>query len=314
MILLTQKYKPHNVEDLFLDVNMKKKLFSMKKKKCIPNLILSGPPGSGKTSTIFCLANELFKNINSELILKMNISEEKGLSVIREKTKSFCSRDFSKKRKRTKLVILDEADSMNETSQGALCRMIEKFSKNVRFVLICNFPSKIIEPIQSRCAILRFKKLKENLSLEFLLKIFKNEKIYFDLSSVEFLIFLADGDMRKILNQTEMLIGDSKKMKIGSIRKILPKFQTWGALDFVFNIFRNETKIAEEILFDIFNQGNSKLDFINEFFGIIKKVGLKNYQKLKLLSHLSKSRLDFQKNFSFLYFFEELKKTILKFF
>ncbi len=240
--------------------------------------------------------------------MKINISEEKGLNIIREKTKTFCTKGLPGKNPQMKLVILDEADSMNETSQGALCRMMEKFSKNVRFALICNFPSKIIEPIQSRCALLRFKKLRENLCLNFLVYIFKEENVSFDLPTLEALIFLADGDLRKILNQVETIIGGSDILKIGGLKKILPKLKASEILDFIFSIFRNEKKVAEENLSDFVNRGFSKLDFLAEIFDILKKTRLENHKKLKMLSFFSKIRLCLYSSFSFSILIAELRK------
>mmetsp|Transcript_17758 Transcript_17758/g.36416 ORF Transcript_17758/g.36416 Transcript_17758/m.36416 type:complete len:329 (+) Transcript_17758:64-1050(+) len=308
---LSKKYQPSTIDSLFLEKKIKEKLFSMKNNRSIPNLILAGPPGSGKTSTIFCLAKEIFENFHSQSILKLNISEERGLRIIREKTKFFCLREFPG----MKLVILDEADSLDEISQGALCRMMEKFSTSVRFVLICNISSKIIEPVQSRCAILRFKKIKENLCLDFLLKILLKEKVLFDLPSVEALIFLADGDFRKILNQIEMLTGDSRLLKISRVKKLVPKLKASEVLDFLFCIFRNETHIAREIFYDFTNQGFSKLDFFSEIFEILKKTSFDNFSKIRILACFSRFRLNLHKKAFFsnpIVDFGKLEKKIRK--
>mmetsp|Transcript_46972 Transcript_46972/g.96047 ORF Transcript_46972/g.96047 Transcript_46972/m.96047 type:complete len:243 (-) Transcript_46972:2540-3268(-) len=240
----------------------------------------------------------------------MNISEEKGLNVIREKIKSFCLAPLFNKNHKMKLIILDEADSMNETSQGALCRMIEKFSKNVRFALICNFPSKIIEPIQSRCVILRFKKLKRKISFEFLFRILEKEKIHFDIQSIEVMIFLANGDMRKILNQTEMFIKDSGYLSITEIKKFIPKLNTSELIDFFFNFLIHQEELATEILLDVINQGLSTIDLVHDFLLVLKQIRLKNSLKLKILEFLSELRLDFGKNVFFVRLVSSLREKL----
>merc|ERR1739848_117288 len=166
----------------------------------LPHLLFYGPPGTGKTSTILACAKEIYKpkEFNS-MVLELNASDDRGINVVRGQILNFAST-------RTifnsgfKLVILDEADSMTNDAQNALRRIIEKFTDNVRFCLICNYLSKIIPALQSRCTRFRFGPLQEEQILPRLEHVCQEETVNITEDGKKALITLAGGDMRKVLN------------------------------------------------------------------------------------------------------------------
>lgn len=157
-----EKYRPKTLNEVYGNLDQVSTLKTCVAQGSIPNLILAGPPGVGKTSSVLCIVKELLGAQFKEAALELNASDERGIDVVRDQIKSFAQKKVVLPAGRTKIIILDEADSLTDGAQHALRMIISNFSETTRFVLSCNTSSKIIEPIQSRCIILRFGKLKDN--------------------------------------------------------------------------------------------------------------------------------------------------------
>lgn len=203
-----EKYRPRTVED----VSYQDEITAVLKKVIgntngeFPNFLFYGPPGTGKTSTILAAARELFgPELMKTRVLELNSSDERGISVIRDKVKVFSQFTASGQRPDGKpcppfkIVILDEADSMTHAAQAALRRTMEKESKTTRFCIICNYVSRIIEPITSRCSKFRFKPLSREILLKRLEHIRDMEKCNFDKDALQSLVTISEGDLRKAI-------------------------------------------------------------------------------------------------------------------
>eukprot|EP00850_Spirogloea_muscicola_P015050 SM000112S23992 [mRNA] locus=s112:246657:249187:- [translate_table: standard] len=164
---------------------------------------LQGPPGSGKTTSILALAHELLGASFKEAVLELNASDDRGIDVVRNKIKMFAQKKVTLPPGRHKIILLDEADSMTAGAQQALRRTMEIYSNTTRFALACNISSKIIEPIQSRCAIVRFMRLSEQEILDRLMKVVEAEKVAYVPEGLAAIVFTADGDMRQALNNLQ---------------------------------------------------------------------------------------------------------------
>ena len=200
-----EKYRPKTVEEVVYQEEVVSVL-----KKCLsgadfPHLLFYGPPGTGKTSTILAMAQEMFgREFVKDRVLELNSSDERGIDVIRKKVKSFSSIKVPSKLPDgrrcppIKIVVLDEADSMTPAAQSALRRVIEAGTETTRFCIICNYVTRIIQPIASRCTKFRFKPLPRDLILGKLKEIASKENMTTESDDVfEQVIKVSDGDLRK---------------------------------------------------------------------------------------------------------------------
>lgn len=220
MLPLMEKYRPTTIVDIREHEFVKKILLRFLECGEMPHLLFYGPPGSGKTSALFALATELFGEYRNHMILELNGSDERGITIIRDKIKQFASIRNLMRPNYPKLIILDEADSMTYDAQFALRRIIEIYTNNVRFCFLCNWENKIIDAIKSRCLVYRFNKL-SNVSIESqIYKVIKCEKMFehvlsesasgtdntcsiFEIS--RHIGDVCDGDMRKAYNILEYI-------------------------------------------------------------------------------------------------------------
>jgi len=201
-----EKYRPKTVDDVAHQDEVVSVLRNTIKGNDFPNLLFYGPPGTGKTSTILACCRQLFgADIYKNRVLELNASDERGIQVIRDKVKKFASFSVSSKKPDGtpcppyKIIILDEADSMTKHAQAALRRTMERQTKTTRFCLICNYVSRIIEPITSRCAKFRFKPLAMDTVRDRLNLIASQESVQIDEEAVAEVISASEGDMRKAI-------------------------------------------------------------------------------------------------------------------
>ncbi|KAL7573143.1 hypothetical protein ACA910_018810 [Epithemia clementina (nom. ined.)] len=198
-----EKYRPKSLDDVVGNEETVSRLRAIAKTGNLPNLILSGPPGTGKTTSVHALARELLGKHYKDAVLELNASDARGIDVVRNRIKSFAMNKVLLPPGRHKIIILDEADSMTSAAQQALRRTMELFSNTTRFCLACNISTKIIEAIQSRAAILRYSKLSNEQVLECLLRVCQAENITYTDDALEALLFTAEGDMRHALNNLQ---------------------------------------------------------------------------------------------------------------
>ena len=158
-----EKYRPKQLDDLISHQDIISTIHRFINENKLPHLLFYGPPGTGKTSTILACAKKLYGEKSSKsMVLELNASDERGIEVVREQIKNFASSKTMFSNGGYKLIILDEADAMTQFAQNALRRVIEKYTKNVRFCIICNYVVKIIPALQSRCTRFRFAPLQND--------------------------------------------------------------------------------------------------------------------------------------------------------
>ncbi|NP_001085526.1 replication factor C subunit 5 S homeolog [Xenopus laevis] len=195
-----EKYRPQTLDELISHQDILSTIQRFISEDKLPHLLFYGPPGTGKTSTILACAKQLYKDREfNSMVLELNASDDRGIDIVRGPVLSFAStRTIFKKG--FKLVILDEADAMTQDAQNALRRVIEKFTENTRFCLICNYLSKIIPALQSRCTRFRFGPLSSEMMIPRLEHVVKEEHVDISPDGMKALVTLSNGDMRRSLN------------------------------------------------------------------------------------------------------------------
>uniref|UniRef100_A0A7S2XZS5 AAA+ ATPase domain-containing protein n=1 Tax=Fibrocapsa japonica TaxID=94617 RepID=A0A7S2XZS5_9STRA len=194
-----EKYRPETLDDLVSQEAIISILNKLIDSNRLPHLLFYGPPGTGKTSTILACARRIYGKNFSSMTLEMNASDDRGIDVVREQIKNFAStrRLFSSG---MKLVILDEADAMTSDAQFALRRVIEQYTRHTRFCMICNYVSKIIPALQSRCMRFRFGPLRSDQVQDRLNEVIDKEGVAITPEGKESILKHGNGDMRRILN------------------------------------------------------------------------------------------------------------------
>lgn len=198
-LMWVEKYRPKALDEVLSHQDIINTLKRLVEERKLPHLLFYGPPGTGKTTSILAVARELNGPQYQAMTLELNASDDRGIGVVRNQIKTFAS---TKQiwNKGFKIIILDEADSMTKIAQFALRRVIEQYTKNTRFCMICNYVNKITPALQSRCTRYRFAPLETDHVLPRLRQIADKEGVKLSEDGLKAIVKLAQGDMRKCIN------------------------------------------------------------------------------------------------------------------
>ena len=278
----TEKYRPKNLSEVVGQKHVTARLESYVRSRSMPHLLLTGPAGTGKTTCSLALARELFGDNWRGNFIELNASDERGIDVVRGKIKEFArtapiGAEF-------KIIFMDEADALTSDAQAALRRTMEKYSGICRFILSCNYSSKIIDPIQSRCAVMRFKPLTSDDIRGFLSRIVSEEKVDIEPEALEGLVRIAHGDMRRAVNSLQVAASLGKRIDLdlvyqtaGMANPDAVKSMMETALDGNFIQARNQ---LDDLMI---TNGLSGQDIIKQIHSTIFDLGVSDYDKVKMI-------------------------------
>jgi replication factor C subunit 2/4 len=286
-----EKYRPITLQDVVGNERAIGQLKAIAAHGNMPNLILVGPPGCGKTTSIMCLARELLGENVKEAVSELNASDDRGIDVVREKIKSFAQQKVNLGENRHKIIILDEADSMTQGAQQALRMIMSDYTSTTRFALACNDSAKIIEPIQSRCAILRFTRLSDLEVLQRLKQVIEQEQVQYDDKGLEAILFTAEGDMRQALNNLQATVAGFGIVNFETVFLVCDQPHPDVLRDVVKFCLEGRFSKSAETLQTIWLQGYSPLDIVGSLYRVVSNYEMPEHIHLKYLKELAVLRM-----------------------
>ncbi|AJT93811.1 Rfc4p [Saccharomyces cerevisiae YJM1478] len=280
-----EKYRPQVLSDIVGNKETIDRLQQIAKDGNMPHMIISGMPGIGKTTSVHCLAHELLGRSYADGVLELNASDDRGIDVVRNQIKHFAQKKLHLPPGKHKIVILDEADSMTAGAQQALRRTMELYSNSTRFAFACNQSNKIIEPLQSRCAILRYSKLSDEDVLKRLLQIIKLEDVKYTNDGLEAIIFTAEGDMRQAINNLQSTVAGHGLVNADNVFKIVDSPHPLIVKKML--LASNLEDSIQILRTDLWKKGYSSIDIVTTSFRVTKNLAqVKESVRLEMMKEI----------------------------
>ncbi|ELQ74763.1 Replication factor C, subunit RFC2, partial [Trachipleistophora hominis] len=273
--LLTEKYRPRKIGDVVGNHETIESIQSILNANSMPHLLFSGPPGTGKITVAKIIAEKIVND--KKYILELNASDERGIDTVRTTIKNFSMRLSTG----LKVIILDECDSMTVAAQQAMRRTMETSTADCRFILVCNNIQKISEPIQSRCAIFTFNKIKNEDMKTRLNEIISDENLNMSDEALNTILFLSDSDMRQAINILQSTLY-SKEVNENVILKITGQPSPKLIESIIILLLKNKVEEALSKFDCIWSDGYDPQDLLVSFFRVAKNMD--NYEILKCIS------------------------------
>lgn len=284
-----EKYRPAVLADIVGQDDIVERLSSYVKSGNLPHLLFTGSAGVGKTTAAVTLAREFFPGNWQRNFREMNASDERGIDVVRNQIKEFArtGRDGDVP---FKILFLDEADALTTDAQAALRRTMESYAQTCRFILSCNYSSKIIDPIQSRCAIYRFKPLGADAIKEEIRRIAGKENLSITGGAMDAIVYIAQGDMRKAINalQGAAIIRSAIDEKM--IYAITSTARPDEINDLLARSLKGDFDGAESLLSHLLHErGIAPNELINQCYRTILSMDINRKLKVRLIDHLGET-------------------------
>jgi replication factor C small subunit len=284
-----EKYRPKTLDEVVGQKDITERLKAYVKTKNVPHLIFAGPAGTGKTTCALAMARELYKNNWQQNFKELNASDERGIGIVRGKIKDF-ARTAPIGDAQYKIIFLDEADALTPDAQAALRRTMEKYTNICRFILSVNYSSKIIEPIQSRCTIFRFKPIKNEDIKNYLRKIAEKEDLEISDDAFETIIYIANGDLRKAINILQTGASINRKIDANVIYQGAAIARPDTIKKLIDHALKNEFIQARNILDDLLiYQGISGIDIVKQIHRTLFDLTIPDEIKIEILEKIGEA-------------------------
>lgn len=268
-----EKYRPKTLDEVVGQDHIIQRLKRYVKEGSMPNLMFTGPAGVGKTTTAIALAKETLGEYWRQNFLELNASDARGIDTVRNEIKSFCR--LKAVGSPFRIIFLDEVDNMTKDAQHALRREMEMYTKTSSFILSCNYSSKIIDPIQSRCAIFRFAPVKGHQIISRLDYIAKAENLNISNNAIEIIVYFAEGDMRRAVNILQASSSMGEEITEESVQEVVSKAKPKDVKKIVNKALEGDFLGARELLREVMVvQGTSGEDMVTQIYQEISRMAM----------------------------------------
>ncbi len=280
-----EKYRPHSLNDIIGQKLIVERLKSFVERGNFPSMIFAGSPGVGKTACAVAMANDLYGEVMKSAFLELNASDTRGIDVIRETVKEF-AKTISMAKVPVKIIFLDEADALTSDAQHALRRTMENFP-STRFILSANYGSKILEPIQSRCVVFRFRPLTEEDMRTYIKRVADAESLDLNEKAVEALIYVGDGDLRRLTNVLQSAAMQHKKVTENSIYDTAAKARPKEIISMLnYAITENFLNARNELDNLMLRNGMSAEDILTQCYKEVQNLNIDERLKLQIIKDI----------------------------
>lgn len=289
--LYLKKYRPRKISDIYLPLPLRQKIDGLVN---IPNMLITGPPGTGKTTTIKQLAKKIYGKYYNDAVIELNASDNRGLETINNSIIYFCRKKLNDHEGNpiTKLVIMDEADNITKKAQNMISNFMEEYNNNTNFVFTCNDSNKLIESIQSRCFIIFFPSIKKAMIVDKLEHICRQEGIEYEVAALEQIATNSNGDMRQAVLVLDMICHGMSRCTLANVELLNHQPQQKVVMELIKACAQRNLKEGVRLIKTLKADGYCGSDIILSILNVVNRVNIDEGIRLKYIKHISESYIN----------------------
>lgn len=282
-----EKHRPNTLDDFVGNEAAIKVMKGFVESGKLMHLMLAGPPGVGKTSSLHCVAKALLGEHYRKGMLELNAADERGIDVVREKIKNFAKEKMDLPNGQCKIILLDEADSMLDAAQQALRRLMESYSESTRFAFACNQSDKVIDAVQSRCCVIRFSRISDEQMITKLESICHKENVPFEREALQVVVDAAEGDMRKAIGSLQAAAAAYGKIEMSTIHRACDVPPGAQIASIVESCNQGLWRPAHEEVAKLLREGYTSVDVLKAMKSAINSAKMTEIQRIQFLKEVS---------------------------